>query len=63
MRKFQSRHYVALDPARSSTSKISNFRMGAGQSSSSGNGTRGQEAVKTSYYELLGLDKTATEDE
>ena len=34
--------------------------MGQGQSSSAGNGS---VAVKTSYYTLLDVDRTATDDE
>lgn len=37
--------------------------MGAGQSSSTGLDTQSAAPVKTSYYELLSVDRSATEDE
>lgn len=37
--------------------------MGAGQSSSSGSAATASAEVKTSYYELLGVERSATEDE
>lgn len=37
--------------------------MGANQSSGADPATPGGGEVKTSYYELLGVERTATEDE
>ncbi|KAI7647975.1 DnaJ-domain-containing protein, partial [Hortaea werneckii] len=37
--------------------------MGASQSSSGGNGNAPEANVKTSYYELLGVDRQASDDE
>jgi|TARA_R110002003_G_scaffold68_13_gene6137 DnaJ family protein A protein 5 len=37
--------------------------MGAGQSTSGGENAAGGGEVKTSYYELLGVERTATQDE
>jgi DnaJ family protein A protein 5 len=37
--------------------------MGASQSTGSGETSGGGGEVKTSYYELLGVERTATQDE
>ena len=37
--------------------------MGANQSSGADSASAGGGEVKTSYYELLGLERTATDDE
>ena len=37
--------------------------MGASQSTGSGETTGGRSEVKTSYYELLGVERTATQEE